>query len=37
MENEGIIIRDGVMYMMYTAKDAEGTRRPVVFNLAIPD
>lgn len=37
MENEGIIIRDNVMYMMYTAKDAEGTRRPVVFNLAIPD
>lgn len=37
MENEGIIIRDGVMYMMYTAKNAAGIRRPVVFNLAVPE
>ena len=37
MENEGILIRDGVMYLMYTAKNKEGIRRPLVFNLAIPE
>ena len=36
MENEGIVIRDGVMYLMYTAKNEAGIRRPVVFNFAKP-
>ena len=39
MENEGIIVRNGVMYLMYTAKvqqnptDKVGFRRPVVFQF----
>lgn len=33
MENEGILIRDGVLYLLYTAKNSTGFRRPVVFNF----
>lgn len=33
MENEGILIRDGVLYLLYTAKNKDGFRRPVIFQL----
>lgn len=37
MENEGILIRDGAMYLLYTAKNAAGLRRPVIFKFAVPE
>ncbi len=36
MENEGILIRDGVLYLLYVGKLKSGTndfRRPIVFNF----
>ena len=33
MENEGILIRGGVLYLLYTAKNKDGFRRPVIFQL----
>ena len=33
MENEGIIVRDGVLYLLYAGKNAAGFRRPCVFNF----
>lgn len=34
MENEGIIIRDDMLYLLYTAKDKTGFRRPVIFRFS---
>lgn len=34
MENEGIIIRDDMLYLLYTAKDKIGFRRPVIFRFS---
>lgn len=36
-ENEGIMIRDGVLYLMYTAKNKNGIRRPVVMRFSMDD
>lgn len=33
MENEGIIIHDGVLYLLYSAKNAASFRRPVIFQF----
>lgn len=33
MENEGIIIRNGILYLLYTAKNTAGFRRPVIFQF----
>lgn len=33
MENEGILIRDGILYLLYTAKNTAGFRRPVIFQF----
>lgn len=33
MENEGILVRNDALYLLYTAKNAAGFRRPVIFQL----
>lgn len=33
MENEGILVRDGILYLLYTAKNTAGFRRPVIFQF----